>query len=123
MNIIENFAGFEIKIADYNSQTLNCIQIFPLNTNKNQKKYKFTLRDPNRYEPIDRNKYIFYFGKISLNLLTVTRSDDVEESILISEILTPFTDIGVKSQNESVNLKNYVFGKVSIGIIRFIDFL
>jgi hypothetical protein len=94
-----------------------------LNTNKNQKKYKFTLRDPNRYEPIHRNKYIFYFGKISLNLLTVTRRDDVEESILISEILTPFTDIGVKSQNESVNLKNYVFGKVSIGIIRFIDFL
>ena len=90
----------------------NCIQIIPLNTDKNHKKYKFTLRDPNRYEPIDKNKYIFYFGKISFNLLTLIRKN--EESLVISEILTQFTDVGIKSQNESVNLKNYVFGKIYI---------
>ena len=86
----------------------NCIQIIPLNINKNHKKYKFTLRDPNRYEPIDKNKYIFYFGKISFNLLTLIRNHNNE---LISEVLSPFTDIGIKSQSQNVTFKSFDFGK------------
>ena len=86
----------------------NCIQIIPLNTDKNHKKYKFTLRDPNRYEPIDKNKYIFYFGKISFNLLTLIRNHNNE---LISEVLSPFTDIGIKSQSQNVTFKSFDFGK------------
>ena len=107
--LIENFAGFEIKIADYDSQTLNCIQILPLNTNRNHRKYKFLLRDPNKYEPIDKKKFIFYFGKISLNLLTRVDAH-TGEYFLLSEILTPFDDYGVRSLNESVNIKDFQFG-------------
>ena len=107
----ENFAGFEIKIADYNSQALNCIQILPLNKNQNYKNYKFILRDPNRYNPIDKNKFTFYFGKISFNLLSRVNEESDE---LTSEILTPFVDVGVRSPNETLDIKSYRFGKIII---------
>jgi hypothetical protein len=103
-----NFAGFEIKIADYNSQTLNCIQILSLDQNQNLNNYTFVIKDPTRYESIDKNKFIFYFGKISFNLLTRVNNE------LFSETITPFIDIGIKSQNESANIKNYKFGKLLV---------
>ena len=66
------------------------------------------MRDPNRYNPIDKNKFTFYFGKISFNLLSRVNEDSDE---IVSKILTPFVDVGVRSPNETFDIKNYRFGK------------
>lgn len=75
------------------------------------------MRDPYRHEPIDKNSFIFYFGKISLNLLTFDIQNG--EYTLKSVMRTSFTDIGVRSKTGKADFKNYNFGKTLTMMIMF----
>lgn len=112
------YDGFEIKIGDYYNLNSVCIHITRLENalNRNyENKYRFILKDPNIKEIIN-NDYIIYFGKVSISILSYSRSSVITHKVSLINAY----NVGIVSNDNSLNIRDYELGNKHYTSLRFI---